>query len=131
MLPCSRASICNRDNSCGMNTFRRGNVTSEKHIHSMNTHGGEHSTRINRAMKECCTIQRVSEFVFGPGHLSHEEPQVIHGVLVRLLSAEIIQRPHVLKKQTKNTSHKFNLDHTGTDEAHFLLVFGSVCDYQV
>lgn len=29
MLPCSRASMCNRDNSWGMKALRRGRVTSE------------------------------------------------------------------------------------------------------
>lgn len=101
MLPCSRASMCNRDNSWGMNAFRRGNVTSEKQIYTMNTHAGDHCAHIHRAMKGSRTIQRVFEFVFGPGHLSHEQPKVIHGMLVGLLSAEVIQRPHVLKQKKK------------------------------
>lgn len=97
MLPCSRASMCNRDNSCGMNAFRRGNVTSEKQSHSMNTHAGDHCTHFHRTTKDHHTIQSVSELIFSPGHLCHKQPQVIHGVLVRLLSAEVIQRPHVLE----------------------------------
>ena len=42
------------------------------------------------------TVQSLPQLVFGPGHLGHEQAEVVHGVLVRLLSPEVVQGPHVL-----------------------------------